>query len=972
MFTQQEDQVVRFYLGLLYDWSDEGSKLWKSCSWTWRDEKGDVQFSNYAAQSLDDLVKLISNRRDRNTDVYVCLGTQKLASTEKYAVDGFPKAIRQKGNIATLKCLALDLDVKPDAYATTEDAFLALDDFCRVSGMPAPTMEIQSGSGGLHVYWVFDKAVPWEYWEPLATRLQAAALNYGLKFDPQVTVNRVGILRVPETFNYKTGQPKPVFIYEQDDGACPIYSYQQLVGVLGAQAPKMHAIPKGSTFNPTRTANFAGGIETAPPVPIEQVAINCAVVNDILEREGNGDAEPLWNLALLAASFTTDPHDAAHKMSRGDPRYVAADTDRKLEQKRAARAANPQLGWPSCEQFSRLHPACATCPLFAAKKTPFHHVPSDKPSSDHDEVRPVGDSDFLPDGYWLNRQGYLYTLAVNPKTGEQFAVCVVNYAILDAGIEPKSEALLVQAMIGGVARWCEISVPTSTQPQTCGVALAKGGLYINPKNYAAARDLLVAWVAHLQKHKKFKQHGAYGWYEGGFAYDDRIFYSDRTESVYRGKAKEPSFTSHGELPPWQDAMQLVYGNLPLETIVASSFAAPLIELMGSNSLVLSIFSGASGVGKTTSMMLGQSVWGHPRTGMTALADTTNSTMKKVADLKSLPVYWDELRTRDQIDKVVDIVFQVTQGKGKQRLTRDVAQADSQAFTTMFVVASNHGIADAVYSQTESTEAGGLRVFEIEAHTMPSGMSDATARRKLVELSENYGIAGPMYAEFLARNRKMVKEMLSRVDEQLGVELKLQQKERFWWMTVAALLVGARLANHLGITRFDIVRLRAYLVEQLKKQRGGMGMQEYKTMQATQDVVAMIREMLHQLRNKHMIITERIPYKSIGKPTPNNLVDGDVSRMTNIWAQVGDQDGRIRLGARSFHQWLREKHLSPMQIIDALRAHYLVTQSKQTIGSGVPGLSAMATIGRFECYDLTPLPSGVTAPETPSPDSDEPS
>ena len=37
-------------------------------------------------------------------------------------------------------------------------------------------------------------------------------------------------------------------------------------------------------------------------------------------------------------------------------------------------------------------------------------------------------------------------------------------------------------------------------------------------------------------------------------------------------------------------MQLVYGNMPLETVVASAFAAPLVELVGSSSLVLSCYS----------------------------------------------------------------------------------------------------------------------------------------------------------------------------------------------------------------------------------------------------------------------------------------------------------------------------------------------------------------------------------------------
>ena len=138
--------------------------------------------------------------------------------------------------------------------------------------------------------------------------------------------------------------------------------------------------------------------------------------------------------------------------------------------------------------------------------------------------------------------------------------------------------------------------------------------------------------------------------------------------------------------------------------------------------------------------------------MSTLADTTNSMMKKIADLKSLPVYWDELRTKDQLEKVIDIVFQVTQGKGKARLNKDITQAEAPSFTTMFVVASNYGIGDTVYSQTELTEAGGLRLFEIDAIPLRSTMANHDANQLMIPLQRNYGGAGAVYAEWIARNK----------------------------------------------------------------------------------------------------------------------------------------------------------------------------------------------------------------------------
>ena len=467
----------------------------------------------------------------------------------------------------------------------------------------------------------------------------------------------------------------------------------------------------------------------------------------------------------------------------------------------------------------------------------------------------------------------------------------------------------------------------------------------------------MAWLKHLQTAKRVTNQSAYGWLGAAFAFDDKIYHESTIETVYRGKNHDVNFTCKGELQPWQDAMQLVYGNLPLETVAASAFAAPLVELVGSSSLVLSCYSQHSGIGKSTAMMLAQSVWGNPRTGMSTLSDTTNSMMKKITDLKSLPVYWDELRTKDQLEKVIDIVFQVTQGKGKARLNKDTTQMAAPAFTTMFVVASNHGIADTVFSQTESTEAGGLRLFEIEPVPVPTTLTNYDANQLVIKLATNYGVAGSQYAEWLAKNRKDVVKLLKTVSDQMHAQHGFLPKERFWQMTMSTILTGAMLANHCGLARFDVAGLGTYLGLMLARQRGEMKAQEYATMAATKDVTALLADLVSELRGRSMIITETIPYAGAGagRPTPNNLVDTDLSRLGDVWLQVGDKDGRIRARIRPFKEWLRKRGLNPKQIIEALKADYVITQSKQTIGAGVAGLDASARIGQSECLDLTPLP-----------------
>lgn len=972
MFSPSELTEIKLFLALLFPWDEDGSKLYKTVSWTFVGREGTSTFANYAAQSMDDVIRLIETRYKRAAaNVYIALGTQRMASMEIVSNDGYKKSIRKHSNVVSFNSIYLDIDVgKEGAYATTEDAFHALDDFCQQQGLPPPTMEVYSGTGGLHVYWCFDKPIPLANWTPLAAGLRNAARQYGLKNDPQVTVNPAGILRVPNTFNHKRTPPTKVKLYHEPGQTFPRYSYQQMRGALSNHMDRVE-VRQGDAANHARTKNFTAGLdESSPPVSIEDVATNCLVIADILDRGGKGDKEPLWSQAIYAAAFTSDPVAAAHALSNQDPRYTAADTERKLQEKIAVRNSNSSAGWPTCESFSQHHPKCSQCYLFEKKKTPFHHArrntpPPPPPGSVHGgSMQPHGSDPLMPAEYWRNRDNHVLTLAKN-KAGDTYTVELINYPILDAGLDTEGD-LLYLAEVGGRPLWRHIVVSTSMQPAQAASALAKGhGLYIPTKNHIHARDFLVAWVNHLQSIKRKAAESGYGWLVdgSGFAFDDKIFRPTHTDTVFRGKHSDPNFTQVGELKPWQDAMQLVYGNPPLETVVASAFAAPLCELVGSSSLVMSIYSAASGVGKTTAMSLGQAVWGHPRSGMSTLADTTNSMMKKISDLRSLPIYWDELRTKDQLEKVIDLVFQVTQGKAKARLNRDSSQMESGIFTTMFIVASNLGIADTVYSQTEATQAGGLRVMEIEADALKEAMPDYQARQLMRPIQQNYGVAGATYAQWLAVNKTQVEKLLKITAKDLQDRHDFTPKERFWAMTMATLIAGAGIANHIGVTRFDMTALSDYFDTVIARQRGELKAQEYATMDGADDVLSLLHEMMNDIRNKNLVVTETLPYGISGRPVPNNVVNTDTQRLEDVWMQVGDTDGRIRVRVRPFNTWLRKHRLSPKQIIGRLGTHYHVEQGKQGIGVGVAGLDHMAKY-RTTCYDFTPL----SDPHAPSPGS----
>ena len=119
-------------------------------------------------------------------DIYYCLSLQSRARAN---ASGKLTVARSQVDALALKALWLDVDVKepPTGYATIQEAWTALKDFCTAVGMPMPNAVVASG-GGLHVYWISKIPLTPGQWRPLASGLKNAALKHGLRCDAGCTV----------------------------------------------------------------------------------------------------------------------------------------------------------------------------------------------------------------------------------------------------------------------------------------------------------------------------------------------------------------------------------------------------------------------------------------------------------------------------------------------------------------------------------------------------------------------------------------------------------------------------------------------------------------------------------------------------------------------------------------------------------------------------------------------------------------
>jgi len=282
------------------------------------------------------------------TDVYFAmlpLAAERVWDAEKTDYKTGQKgawAVRKQSNSLCSKVSFFDLDVgsDPHKYPTQRDALAALLKFLNDTGLPMP-MLVSSG-GGVHVYWVYDEAVPVQPWRQIAADMRALAEGLGLKVDTTRTTDSSSVLRVPGTFNWKDrSNPRPVKVL-QEGPTTPVETFKRIIqdamirhGITGKVAAQPGAAPvAGAEGFGQQTFNDFG-----PPPTLNELAGACAQVRKIISSQGDksdphyGELDnTAWYRGLIGTiSHTENGDDWCRKLTALHPRDVA-DIETKLQQ----------------------------------------------------------------------------------------------------------------------------------------------------------------------------------------------------------------------------------------------------------------------------------------------------------------------------------------------------------------------------------------------------------------------------------------------------------------------------------------------------------------------------------------------------------------------------------------------------------------------------------------------------------------
>ena len=836
------------------------------------------------------------------------------------------------------RCLYLDLD--PKTLGTKDMAAKELGIFCRTTGFPAPSIWVDSGHG-LHVYWTFDRDLEIPAWRILAEKLKAKCIELDFKADHGVTADAARILRMPGTMNVKEQPPVPCRVLK-DTGLD--YDPGSLLRVLMPVAPS-GALAKLAAMVGANDLSAGPALENYPQVPYyaTEIAEKCAVFKDALATGGRDHSEPLWRHLLGLLTFTDDGEKLIHEISKGHPDYKAEQTEAKYAQVLKLKTEG-KLKPILCTTFETYKgAACAGCAYKGRIKTPM-------------VLGKIESTAYLP-LYYRMADYSVQKLTKKGEPGEpEIWSDVFPYRISDVTVHDHGDLSAKQVTLTFSSkrdtRKVDIeSTLLAMQGDALPLMFSHAGLWVTGPQIAEFKTFMTTWLRRMADTKaatRVEMTGL-GWGKrngkDAFAAGGRVYTEDGEEFdfYHADPTMVRNYLPKGDPAVWEQAANAIAKDSRQAAVAAllTSFAAPLVNFAGVKGLTFSLYSAASGTGKSSILRTAQSVWGHPTRGMAMIDDTQLSVINKLGFLNTIPAYWDEMRSGDTLINFVKMIFTLGQGREKSRLTSTIRQQAAGTWDTLITIASNERLVDHVDRYIKNTDAGRLRLFEV---TLPALRSlNPTLSKTFSDLEKNYGHAGIRYAKYLATHRSEAEKLVH--DFQAFVLTKVQagSTERFWVAFVAAIMAAAALVEKAGILKVDIPKLTQWLLSEFIAQQGGVA-SNYKA--PVDAATASIFSFIDAHRN-HMVLVESFSATTGMSKYGNILTPPAQMPRDEILILKAVNDNLIRFKKDAWKDWVVKELGHSPTTLEAELQRLGVKQVRASLGAGIQA----ASNARIMCVEI---------------------
>jgi len=778
------------------------------------------------------IVQTFHNTLEEVIDRGLELDTQKFNAF--FALASFKDdSSREADNVKGLRSFFIDLDCGPNKpYADQTDGALALRRFVDDTNFPKPYI-VNSGRG-LHAYWPIQEVLSVTEWGPLARAFKTLVLSK-LKVDPAVSADAARVLRMPDTTHYK-GDPLPVQLI-QDGVTTPLAEFRKLLPAVAADLSAAKAYGVDAMTRSLATGEY-------PPSEFVRIVrrslkgTGCAQIANAIQNAATLE-EPLWRAALSIAWQCTDAETAIHTLSRAHPDYTPENTIAK---------AQLTKGPMTCEWYRNNYPShCAGCQqqvtspitlgrkVEAAQAVGGSYVVEQQLEADTEKNNKAVQVHIpeYPYPYFRGLHGGVYLRSKDEK-GEPIEVMIYRYDLyLTSRYYDSSESGDGEGEVVGInlhmphdgIRRFTAPVTTVLNREKMRDLLLRHGVVAIYKELDSIMAYLASSIRKLQKQfAADKTRSQMGWTpdDSGFVVGE-LEYTENdirlAPSASGTKLVAPMLTSKGDIKKWSEMVNF-YDRPGMEAHALTlffGFGAPLLRILGGMEVrgaTINLMSNKSGTGKTTAQMMVNSIFGHPSKLLMKQTDTTMSKMQWLGMLNSIAVTMDEVTNMSDED-VSELVYDVPQGRGKHRMEAQTnkLRANVVSWMTFVITSSNSSLYDKL-SRLKSTSDGEMRRLIELRITRPVAITKAESDAVFSALADNYGLAGPIFMQYVLRNKESVLALLNKIKLRIDTDLNLDQSDRFYSVVMACAFAAASIAKKLGLFSIDIPRVYTYALETL--------------------------------------------------------------------------------------------------------------------------------------------------------------
>ena len=870
--------------------------------------------------TIDALIHAAHNLDSEGYDAYFALGTFDDSGS------------RVASHVKQLRAFFLDLDCGPTKdYATQTEALAALRTFCKQAKLPRPTL-INSGRG-VHVYWRLVSPVSRETWHPVAERLKALCKRNGLHADPVVTADAARVLRVPGTHNHKDEPPTEVVVVGEFGAAVEFVEFSNLIGddedflakakkYVPREADAMMQALSGSIVSKFKT------------IMMKTVAgKGCAQLGNAVANQADM-SEPVWRAALSIAKFCADGGKAIHKISDKHPDYSHDATEEK-----ASLIKGPYL----CERFDEYKPGvCPTCPHWGKIKSPISLGREVEEADEDDNIvvqKPLGVTDAVPIQYVIpkypqpffrGKTGGVFKRGqkvikedgeVNEEASKDKLVYFNDlYVVRRLKDAEMGESLVMRLHLpkDGVR---EFTLPLTAvgSKDEFRKYLAMQGVAV--LNVADLMEYTMRWVNELQfKSEAEEACRQFGWTDDtgtSFALGNMLVYKDRVEVNAPSGATVglfPYFQPKGTLAGWKETMKFYErpGMEPHQFMVGLSLGAVLMEFQPINAAAFHMYSKESGLGKTTGMLAGASIWGDPDLLMMQERDTFNSKMNRAEVYKNLVCYMDEL-TNTKPQDLSDWAYQLPSGLQRNRMgpKGNVERVRGKPWKTLFGTTGNTSMIERIslYKALPKAEAQRIlehRVERLEFATKAETDVFATA------VKENFGVAGVPYLQYVMANLEAVKELANTTQQRIDLAANLTAENRFWSALVSRTITGLLVAKKAGLIDWQIGPVVAWAVKAMQSAQSMV--REMNT-----DVESILTDYLAEHYNSMLRIKSTDDARKGGTGLDHLIAPDAIPRGNSFVARYEYDIKKLYLLPKPLKEWCGKQQINYSGFLEGLKA-----------------------------------------------------